>query len=82
MKPKEMETKGEKAVKDAENEAGEPIRTYPRVDKRHAACKILVDSGIDKKEAALILGYRARSACEIEKRLEKKGNGSRSPLGR
>jgi hypothetical protein len=73
MEPKEMENMGEKVVKDVENEAGEPIRTYPRVDKRHAAYKILVDSGIDKKEAAQILGYAPKSAYEIEKRLGKKG---------
>jgi hypothetical protein len=72
MEPKEMENMGEKVVKDVENEAGEPIRTYPRVDKRHAAYKILVDSGIDKKEAAQISGYAPKSAYEIEKRLEKK----------
>ena len=63
----------EQDVKNGEILAEKPIRTYPRVDKRHAAYKILVDSGIDKKEAALILGYKAKSAYEIEKRLEKKG---------
>jgi hypothetical protein len=73
MKLKEIENMDEKVEKDVENEAGEPIRTYPRVDKRHACYKILVDSGIDKKEAALILGYKPKSAYEIEKRLEKKG---------
>ena len=73
MEPKEIENMDEKVVKDIENETGEPIRTYPRVDKRHAAYKILVDSGIDKKEAVLILGYKPKSAYEIEKRLEKKG---------
>ena len=73
MEPKEIENMDEKVVKDVENETGEPIRTYPRVDKRHACYKILVDSGIDKKEAALILGYKPKSAYEIEKRLEKKG---------
>jgi hypothetical protein len=69
MKPKEIE----KVDENVKNEAEEPVRTYPRVDKRHAAYKILVDSGIDKKEAALILGYKPKSAYEIEKRLEKKG---------
>ena len=63
----------EKDVKNVENKTGNPLRTYPRVDKRHAAYKILLDSGIDKKEAALILGYKPKSAYEIEKRLEKKG---------
>ena len=63
----------EQDVKYSEILAEKPIRTYPRVDKRHAAYKILVDGGIDKKEAALILGYKPKSAYEIEKRLEKKG---------
>ena len=73
MKPKEVEKVGEKLADDGGNEAVEAVRAYPRVDKRHAAYKILVDSGIDKKEAAEILGYKPKSAYEIEKRLEKKG---------
>jgi len=59
--------------KDVENKAEEPIRTYARVDERHAAYKVLVESGIDKRQVALILGYKSKSAYEIEKRLEKKG---------
>ena len=63
----------EQDMKIDQNKTEIPIRTYPRVDKRHAAYKILVENGIDKKEAALILGYKPKSAYEIEKRLEKKG---------
>ena len=63
----------EKDVKNVENKTGNPIRTYPRVDARHACYKILVENGIDKRQAALILGYKPKSAYEIEKRLEKKG---------
>ena len=73
MKAKDVERGGEKVADDGRNAAEDAVRAYPRVDKRHAAYKILVDSGIDKKEAALILGYKAKSAYEIEKRLEKKG---------
>ncbi len=63
----------EQNVKDVKNMAKEPIRTYPRVDSRHACYKILVEGGIDKRQAALLLGYKPKSAYEIEKRLEKKG---------
>ena len=63
----------ETTINPVENKAGEPLRTYPRVDERHAAYKILVENGIDKRQAALILGYKPRSAYEIEKRIEKKG---------
>ena len=63
----------EQDAKDCEKKGGEPLRTYPRVDERHAAYKILVENGIDKRQAALILGYKPKSAYEIEKRLEKKG---------
>ena len=60
-------------LKHGEKKAEKPLRTYPRVDERHAAYKILVENGIDKRQAALILGYKPKSAYEIEKRLEKKG---------
>lgn len=68
-----MEKMDENSIENGEKEAEKHLRTYPRVDKRHAAYKILVENGIDKKEAALILGYKPKSAYEIEKRLEKKG---------